>query len=419
EDPIILAGGVYALLWRRAKVLAFFLRERTTWFVWPYFGFVLWVFLVSFVGALFEPESVYALSGMFRSLSLLRGICFMSILVICVDSRRDISRIVAALLGIGLTQLCILYCQKFNFLQVNEWLTPRFSLIYETSIYSIAGLRSDGTFGNPNHASVGMVPIGALAYGYFLLSKGKLWRRMFSLLLAIGIFIAMIALTQSRTGTAGLVSAAVILHALTQLLRTRVAIFATLIMCLVSGVLLPYILREDSLAMERLSVFRSTQNLFEDDSLSTRQMIWRDALAELDSSSIVLGRGLGAFIAKGFFDSGYIDYIYSGGLISVVLFVTLCVSVAIQSFRYCDKYRHLPHSAYLFGTTCAVFVSMLVTAVSHAVLYFDKVWLLHVTIATLAMLSSESGMHRPIGSTKPEQPEPVNTKGATAFSTVA
>jgi hypothetical protein len=346
---------------------------------------VLWLAAVTWAGALADFKEVFSSSGLFHTFSMFRGTCFVIVLLTFVRSVRDIEVLTTGLLALGAIQMPILFCQKLDLLGINDWLSPRYSLIYESSIYSLKGFRTDGTFGNPNHAAVALVPIMAMGYGYYLFKRKPRWKRVFAFMIAASLLFSSVAWMRSRAGFGGMVAAIAALYVIFLRVHPKRALLHVVLIGAALAAITPLILSNGDDGDERFKVFSSRQALQDDYSVVARGEMWREGMRDL-GNDILVGKGLGAYEAMGFFDSGYVSYVYAGGIVEVLLFLLLCVLPAIQAYRVCVRSSAMGLAPFLPAASCAIFGSMIVTAVSHPILFVDKLWLPYVTVIILGYL---------------------------------
>jgi hypothetical protein len=390
EDLFILAGGVYGISRLKGMVPRILFSKPWRAFVVPYISFVGWLILITLINFINVQETYLLWGGFFKALSIMRPMCYVVLLLVCIRTYSSLRLLITGLKIIGIVQIPIFICQKFNIFEINVWLTPKFSLVYETSIYSIAGFRTDGTFGNPNFAAVAMVPIGALFYGYCLFGRGAIRKRLLSFVGAFSMLMALIFLTQSRAGVFGLGSAMLGLQLLAARQKPIRASLTIGILIIIVVLIVPKWLAinttNEANISERFRVFSGLSFALQDYSLSGRIELWRERI-EMLGSDIWLGRGFSSF-SQGFFsDSGYVDYLCVGGVVSVILFVLMCIKGAAIFIPFIKSGVIKGDSTYVLATACALFGSMLVLAVSHPILYLDKAWLLYLTVIVAAFIS--------------------------------
>lgn len=390
EDLFILAGAVYGILKLKGMAPRILFSKPWKAFAVPYFLFVGWLILITLINFMNVQETYLLTGGLFKAFSIIRPMCYVVILLVCIKTYSSSQLLITGLKIIGIVQILIFICQKFNIFEVNAWLTPKFSLIYESSLYSLAGFRTDGTFGNPNHAAVAMVPIGALFYGYCLFGRGAIRKRLLSFVGAFSMLMALIFLTQSRAGVFGLGSAMLGLQLLASRKKPIRATLTIAILIIIIVLIVPRWLAinptNEGNFTERFQVFRGLRFVLQDFSISSRIERWHESIEKL-GSDIWLGRGFSSFAQEGFFDSGYVDYLYVGGVVSVVLFVLICIKSAALFIPLIKSSATKGDSTYILATACALFGSMLVSAVSHPILFLDKLWLLYFTVIATAFIS--------------------------------
>lgn len=386
EDLFIVVGSVVSFIRKQKKVTE--LITHTVWktFVLTYIIFLFWINIITLLHPLSPEDADYFYSGLFKGISMLRPLCFLIILIDHIQDNQSIKVIMFTIMIIGIIQIPIFVLQKYDLFDINLWLTPKYSLVFETSIYSIAGFRTDGTFGNPNHAAVAMAPIGSLFFSYYLFGKTTKLGRILSLIMTLLMFFSILVLTQSRAGLSTMVASICILQSLAFWEKKSRATLSLLLLFFCTLFILPYLLRNDQgiqdQVIDRFEIFKSADKIKDDSSFSTRMEVWNESIQSLDRD-IWTGKGLASYVKAGFFDSGYVDYAFTGGVILVLLYIFMCFSVSNKLFKYIRK-NSGNENIYVCAAGCGVTISLLVVAISHPILYSDKLWLNYFTIITCA-----------------------------------
>jgi O-antigen ligase len=204
------------------------------------------------------------------------------------------------------------------------------------------------------------------------------------------ILIALIFFTQSRAGLFSLASAILGLQLLAHWKKPRRAFLAIVIFAVILIVGMPRLVTIDPTievsVTKRFQAFNDIRLVLQDQSLKSRMRRWHDGV-EMLGTDIWVGRGFSSYAREGFFDSGYIDYLYVGGVVSVVLFILMCLRsiariISLIKARAIERDR-----AFIVTTGCAVLGSMLISAVSHPILYNDKIWLIYFTVIVATFIS--------------------------------
>jgi hypothetical protein len=383
EDVIILAAGLYAIASLMSKK-AGPMPQRVVPFLIAYILLVIWFNTVTIVGLLEGLEEKMLRISLLKAISLWRGVLFALITICLVRSRKDINIILSTLLLIGGIQAVIFVCQKFDIYGINDWLTPKYSLVVDSSEYSLKGFRTDGTFGNPNHAGVAMVPIAAVSMAIFLSPHHSFIRRIIPLAVLLGLSLSSVLLTQSRTSAAGIFAACGTIVLLEYRQFTRVLQVIGLGLGVVS-IIIPIILLTEGDFSERFVVFSDVQQFWNDDSLSTRREMWRSGLSSLTGAELLVGKGFSGYIEVGWFDSGYVDFLYTGGILGIVTYAACCFSALKAAFAEMSRLRPSESEMYLQTALIGIVVGILVVTISHPLFYQDKIWLLYLSVIVIAL----------------------------------
>jgi hypothetical protein len=366
EDAALLA----ALVWRAAKpqnlsVLIQNLKSPAIrWFLVFHLGFVVWTNIVNFIYADSLSEVLY-------SVTLFRSVAF-SLWLLSFGDLIDVLRTTVRFLpAMGLLQQAVVLAQSYNLYGINERLTPLYSTVVENSIYSLLGLRSDGTYANPNDASIAISFFATASLACWYFERRSLRANLYYLGSAMTGLYSCVVFCKSRTGTASLIFSLLAFGTLALFTYKKKHILGLTLWALIAllGVGIGQVASDVKLH-ERFSVFTGETRLTDEGSFAERLVMWQDGLA-LVWQHLETGLGVSALVQYGWLDGGYTTYIFISGIVGLMLILASFAPPLIQVVR--------EHSSDRIPLAIATLQVMLVT-ISHPMAMKDKLWLLFLTV---------------------------------------
>jgi len=378
EDGLIILGAAYLFFSDRHCISRTLFNRDLSAFTKPYVLLLSWLWLTSLSMA-FGTNPITFSSVVFKLISMLRPVLLIIILFTMLSSKKSVSQYVTVLVAVLILQLVVMFCQKYNYLDVNTWLTPRYSLVFESS------LRTDGTFGNPNHASVAIVPLGMLVCSYAVFGIGSFYKRLLAGLLTATTLFFMVVVAGSRTGAAGFLTgilAIILVNIVLGKKRNKAFVFYAGIAII--GLILGWYQIAGTPIGDRFSVLAGRRNVMEDLSFSERTEVWKNGWDRLSDADLFIGRGLGDFMEFGIMDSGYVSYLYIGGLGLVLIFLIMTIYPSWRMFGYVRRRGVKDRFTYIYITSISLSLAIVVCTISHALLLNDKIWILYISIHCMA-----------------------------------
>ncbi len=389
-DLVIMASALYTINTNPSGVWGLLFPAYAKRFILIYSLFLTSFWFSTLINAASEPAlDTEFMAALLKLLSMFRPLVFFVIFSATLRQKWQAQHVVSFVMILFIAQALVLVSQSYNLANINDWLTPRYSLVIESSIYSLQGLRTDGTFGNPNDAAVAMIIPASLAASFSLFANVRASRRVLAYVLALLFLLVNIVICKSRTGTAGMLAVFIFLFILSQVnVKSCVAglIFGLfLILALAVG----WIYISKATLGERFIALAGQDNLLADQSLVERVGMWQTGLGDVNGLGIITGQGFAAYIRIGFFDGGYMAYFYTGGILSVVLFVLMSLTV-LWTCTTAHLRGKRDASSHICAASAALSFGSLVTTVSHPILYNDRLWLFYMLVFSLGLFSASA-----------------------------
>lgn len=330
-------------------------------------SFAIWSNVVNFFYAEYFGQLVYGLT-------LFRFVVFLLWILSMDRAAESLGAVIRFFPVLGFVQQTIVYLQSENRFGVNEWLTPLYATVVENSIYSLRGLRTDGTYANPNDSSIGISFFATASLICWYDERRTVRAKALYLGTAFTALYAIIFFCKSRTGTASIVFiiAAFLFFVALQRKWQHVGDIGIFVFMGIPGAAAKYFLTDAKL-QDRFSVFTGGTRLSEEGSFAERIEMWKDGISVVvrNPVNIFSGVGVTTFVQYGWLDGGYITYFFISGLVGLVLLIASLLPAFMLAFRE-QALSRLPLSI--------VVVQISIVTVSHNLRMMDKLWIPILTI---------------------------------------
>jgi hypothetical protein len=278
-------------------------------------------------------------------------------------------------------EVFLLLIEQWDLFGVGRILTDLYRFEAE-ELYLQVGGRVVGTYGNPNATAVGLAVLCTLASAGSVFHPRRPARAACVGLLVLTT-IAVVVSTKSRTGLAGVVTAALVPAAVGLADgRHRKRAVTSLV---AGGAILLLSLRaapEEIAAplRDRFAVYLGAESLAEEGSFLARRESWANILR----SDIFLGRGIGGVLAM-ITDSGYVTIIVMGGLVGLLMYAAVVLKpVAWIASRLWHSDPSSPNrDIAVAGLACTAV--LLVCSVGMVLYGSTRIWATYCIVLGLAL----------------------------------
>ena len=348
----------------------------------PYSFALFYVLLITVLLVPLFPPSIIT-TGLFSALSQFKAMLLVFVVFAMLPRRQQVQRLGTLLILFIFALFILMFCQKYNYFGVNDWLSHRYR-IGEMRYQWLEGTRVFGTLGNPNDMGTALSILGTLAFARMIYGPGRIFRILSGVAVALAL-ICCVWLAATRQGTVCLLAGCFVVQ-MVAILRSGKRGWGTIgiVLAIVGLMVAMTYLAVDPRLAKRFGVLTGETALAEEGSIAARLRLWPSVIDRY-SGWLVVGKGKTALtIDPTTWDSGYINILIMGGFPALMAVLAMLFLSSVWAWRRIRLQGGQHPDAWLYASATAIIAPILLANIVNNTLNNAKVMSLVVLIYAMS-----------------------------------